>query len=209
MSRRLGGVPKARGHIQGGKSYKTGVLQHPIALQRSDCQSHVKRAKGTSLRPDRIICKLIALRHVPTPGHINLPEKNLDAACVRPQKKGKLSTSRRSTRYRCFGQDLTELAGSWPCRTYPTAKIQPFSFSAKNFYRSRNEKSRPGAIKAPGRLYYCRIFSADDLFRDLRAAPDNVEFAGYGSSDTLPAQVVIYCGSISVGGDCRDSCRQS
>ena len=75
MSRRLGGVPKARGHIQGGKSYKTGVLQHPIALQRSDCQSHVKRAKGTSLRPDRIICKLIALRHVPTPGHINLPKK--------------------------------------------------------------------------------------------------------------------------------------
>ena len=77
MSRRLGGVPKARGHIQGGKSYKTGVLQHPIALQRSDCQSHVKRAKGTSLRPDRIICKLIALRHVPTPGHINLPKKIL------------------------------------------------------------------------------------------------------------------------------------
>ncbi len=118
MSRRLGGVPKARGHIQGGKSYKTGVLQHPIALQRSDCQSHVKRAKGTSLRPDTSIC----------------PKKNLDAACDRAQKKGKLSTSRRSTRYRCFGQDLTELAGSWPCRTYPTAKIQPFSFSAKNFF---------------------------------------------------------------------------
>ncbi len=151
MSRRLGGVPKARGHIQGGKSYKTGVLQHPLALQRSDCQSHVKRAKGTSLRPDRIICKLIALRHVHTPGHINLPEKNLDAACVRPQKKGKLSTSRRSTRYRCFGQDLTELAGSWPCRTYPTAKIQPFSFSAKKFFtghemkRAGRELSRPPA----------------------------------------------------------------
>ena len=28
MLRRLGGVPKARGHIQSGKSYKIGVLQH-------------------------------------------------------------------------------------------------------------------------------------------------------------------------------------
>lgn len=99
----------------------------------TDCQPDVKRTKGKSLRPDTSIC----------------PKKNLDAACVRPQKKGKLSTSRRSTRYRCFGQDLTELAGSWPCRTYPAAKIQPFSFSAKNFYRSRNEKSRPGAVACP------------------------------------------------------------
>ena len=95
-------------------------------------------------------------RHVPTPGHINLPEKNLDAACVRAQKKGKLSTSRRSTRYRCFGQDLTELAGSWPCRTYPAAKIQPFSFSAKNFYRTRDEKSRPGAVACPAGVIIVR-----------------------------------------------------
>ena len=29
MPQRLRSVPKARGHIQGGKSYKTGVLQHP------------------------------------------------------------------------------------------------------------------------------------------------------------------------------------
>lgn len=121
---------------------------------RDESRSSVGGVGRDSSRPRSISLITSRMRNVPKArpyarAHQFARKKNLDAACVRPQKKGKLSTSRRSTRYRCFGQDLTELAGSWPCRTYPTAKIQPFSFSAKNFYRSRNEKSRPGAVACP------------------------------------------------------------
>lgn len=42
MSRRLGGVPKARGHIQSGKSYKTAVLQHLHPRSRAENRLNLK-----------------------------------------------------------------------------------------------------------------------------------------------------------------------
>ncbi len=44
-----------------------------------------------------------------------------------------LTTSHRSTRYPCFGQDLGEFTGSWSCRTHPNAKLQFFFYPTKSF----------------------------------------------------------------------------